>query len=55
MGWGHQQVGNHQLKPCFCLDFDSPPEIASMSDELQKQMEKMNTGSVALIYCDKGN
>jgi len=34
-------------------DFDSPPEIAVMSDELKKQMENMSTGSIALIYCDK--
>jgi len=34
-------------------DFDSPPEINSMTEEFQKCLHKIPTGSVALIYIDK--
>ena len=39
---------------CKCLDFDKPPENSDMSLEFRKQLGACSTGSVALIFIDKG-
>ena len=39
----------------FILDFDTPPDIADMTADFRDQMSKICTGSVAIIYTDKGN
>ena len=44
----------HMLLSLFTLDYETPPENSTMSEEFRGQLKECSTGSVALVYKEIG-